>query len=880
MLAIKQITVNYLIDPVGITETPQFGWVIESDKTNVIQKTFQLKISNDHNFQNIVYDSGVVKSEQSAHIEAESLELVSSIKYYIKIKISDNSEESGWSDAACFTTALLRNEEWKGNFVSAETEADADNSKGTFVRTKFSANSDIASAIVYSTALGLYKLYINGKKVGDDEFTPGWTSYKKHLVYQVYDVTRLLHSGENAIGAMLGAGWYKGTMGFGGLRNHYGVQTALLCQLEITYLDGKKAILVTDDSWRGMDSPILFSEIYDGEIYDARLEIKGWNCPRFDDSQWKSVTAVEYDKSVLTAQAECKVSEIEKIPAKELIITPQGDAVINFGQNLTGWITFKVKGNAGDCVVLNHFEVLDSKGNVYLDNLRKAKQTVTYTLKGGAEESFHPNFSFQGFQYVKVAQYPGEIKLENFEAVAVHSNMKPTGTFECSNADINQLQHNILWGLKGNFIDIPTDCPQRDERLGWTGDAQIFCRTASYLMDTYTFYSKWLRDVEADQTPDGGVAHVVPDIITGKSEGNGLLEQGTHSAAAWADVAVIMPWTLYLTFGDTKILKKQYDSMKAWIDFMHHHANGVIWNYKLQFGDWVALDAKEGSYFGATPNDLTCTAYYAYSTQLFSKICKMLGKEDDYNKYTKLYNEIVKGFQKEFFTQAGKMTARTQTAHIIALYFNLVADEFREITVNTLLELLKENNGHLLTGFVGTPYFCHALSQNGHTKEAYDLLLKEDFPSWLYQVKAGATTVWEHWDGLKPDGTMWSPNMNSFNHYAYGSIGEWLYRVVAGIDVDENEAGYKHSVIHPHIGGGLNYVKANYSSVYGDVFVSWKVKGNTVGLDVAVPHNTTSTIVLDKAKAVLNDSGNRFIKGEKGFNACIGSGKYHFDFLL
>ena len=523
-------------------------------------------------------------------------------------------------------------------------------------------------------------------------------------------------------------------------------------------------------------------------------------------------------------------------------------------------------------------KVLDAKGNVYLDNLRKARQTVNYTLKGGEEEAFHPNFTFQGFQYVKVAKYPGEVKLENFEAVAVHSNMKPTGTFECSNPDINQLQHNILWGLKGNFVDIPTDCPQRDERLGWTGDAQIFCRTASYLMDTYTFFSKWLKDVEADQTPEGGVPHVVPDILAGKSESNWLLAQGTHSATAWADVAVIMPWTLYLTFGDTEILKKQYDSMKAWIDFMYRHSEGPLWNYKLQFGDWVALDAKEGSYFGATPNDLTCSAYYAYSTEIFSKIAKVLGKDDDYKMYSKLHSEIVEGFQKEFFTPTGRMAARTQTAHIIALYFKLVPDKFKEKTVNTLLELLKENDGHLVTGFVGTPYFCHALSQNGHTKEAYDLLLKDDFPSWLYQVKAGATTVWEHWDGIKPDGTMWSSDMNSFNHYAYGAVGEWLYRAVAGIEVDEGNAGYKHSIIHPHIGGGLEYVKANYASVYGDVSVSWKVEGDNISMEVDVPHNTSATIILEQAKSVSADAELQFTENADGLSAQAGSGKYQFSY--
>jgi alpha-L-rhamnosidase len=878
MLKIDRVTVNYLINPIGIGESLQFGWVIGSDRSNVKQKAYQLQIAEDANFEGLAFDSGIVESSQSAHVKADSLMLTSSFKYYVRVKVFDHFEESGWSETFSFITALLDNNEWCGQFISAETEEDAKNSKGTFVRVSFTNDSGISSAVIHCTALGLYKLYINGRKAGDDELAPGWTSYGKHLLYQTYDVTEMLLKGENVIGAMLGAGWYKGMMGFNHKRNNYGDRTAFLCHLELTFPDGTKRIIATDESWTGAVSPVLFSEIYDGEAYDARLEMDGWNSKDFNASEWRPVQPVEYDRTALSSQAGCKVKEIETIPAKKLLMTPEGDTVIDFGQNLTGWVRFKVKGNAGDSVVLNHFEVLDSNGNVYLDNLRRAKQTVTYILKGGEEESFHPNFTFHGFQYIRISQYPGEIRPENFSAIVVHSEMKPTGEFVCSNPDLNQLHHNILWGMKGNFLDVPTDCPQRDERLGWTGDAQIFCRTASYLMNTFPFFSKWLKDVEADQTPEGGVPHVIPDILTGRSEGDWLAQQGTDSAAAWADVAVILPWTLYLIFGDTEVLERQYNSMKAWIDFMKNHANGPIWSYKLQFGDWVALDAKEGSYFGATPNDLTCSAYYAYSTGIFSKIAKILNKQEDYEKYAELYNEIVDGFRKEFFTQTGRMAARTQTAHILALYFDLVPEQFRERTVNTLLELLEENNGHLVTGFVGTPYFCHALSENGHTGEAYDLLLKEDFPSWLYQVKAGATTVWEHWDGKKPDGTMWSADMNSFNHYAYGAIGEWLYRVVAGIEADESNAGFKNIIIQPHAGGGLDYVKAGYSSIYGEIAVCWKKKGSNVVLDITIPHNTSAVIKLDQAAGLLCDQNIKFERSNKGFTAQVGSGNYRFSY--
>ncbi len=880
MLKVKEIRMDYLKQAVGVTRMPQFGWIIESDKRNVSQKAYRLQISKDQGFTEILYDSGLVKEEESAHVFMEGFRLESASRYYVRVKVQNRSGEmSDWSESASFVTALLKNEEWKADFISAETEKDADNSKGTYLRKEFTVKGKVKEAYAFTTALGLYQFYLNGEKVGTDEMTPGFTSYKKHLLYQTYEVTQLLKEGQNAAGASLGAGWYKGVMGFIGARNNYGKLTAFLGQIHIRYEDGTSEIIKTDETWKGSDSPVLFSEIYDGEIYDARLEQEGWNTSGFREETWKGVNLVEYNKEVLSAQAGTRVKEIEPVPAKRILITPKGDKVIDFGQNMTGWIRFKVNGKAGDKVILQCFEVLDSEGNVYLDNLRSAKETLDFTCKGG-EEEYRPNFTFQGFQFAKIAAYPGELKTDDFTAWAVHSDMEPTGTFECSNQDLNQLQHNILWGLKGNFLDVPTDCPQRNERLGWTGDAQIFCRTASYLMNTYTFFSKWLKDVAADQTAEGGVPHVVPDIISGREEDDWLVKQGTHSAAAWADVAVINPWTLYLTFGDKKIIKEQYNSMKAWIDFMQAHSVDGIWNYKLQFGDWVALDAEEGSYFGATPNDLTCTAYYAYSTGLFARMADYIGNKKDHEIYQKLYEQIKSGFQKHFFDPEGNMTANTQTAHVVALYFNLVPEQYRQKTADTLVKLIEKENGHLVTGFVGTPYICHALSQNGYIKEAYDLLLKEDFPSWLYQVKMGATTVWEHWDGIRPDGTMWSPDMNSFNHYAYGAIGEWLYRVAAGFEIDEASPGYKHALIHPRFGGGLSYLKAGYKSVYGDLSVYWEVNGSHAVLEVTVPHNTTADIVLDGAKEVLQADGLLFEKTQDGMKARTGSGTYHFEFVF
>jgi len=406
-------------------------------------------------------------------------------------------------------------------------------------------------------------------------------------------------------------------------------------------------------------------------------------------------------------------------------------------------------------------------------------------------------------------------------------------------------------------------------------------RTASYLMNSYEFFAKWLVDVAADQTIDGGVPHVVPDIVSGHSDDDWLLGQGSHSAAAWADVAVIMPWAMYLNYGDREIIRRQYDSMKSWISFMENNSVDYIWNYKLQFGDWVALDAEEGSYFGATPNDLTCTAYFAYSTCLFAKMARIIGREDDAVKYEELYKKVLDKYQRTFFNNDGSLAAQTQTAHIISLYFGLVPEQFRQQTVDGLIKLLEAENGHLVTGFVGTPYFCHALSENGKIDEAYKLLLRDDFPSWLYQVKKGATTIWEHWDGIKPDGSMWSPDMNSFNHYAYGAVAEWIYRVLGGLETDEQAPGFKHSIIQPHIGGDLDYAKTSYMTPYGRLETYWQKEGNEVELNLRIPHNTTASIILDRASGVIDNGGLPFEHNSvSNLTANTGSGCYTIRYSL
>ncbi len=887
MTRISRIQVNYLDHAKGLTDSAQFSWMIESPFRNCRQKQYQLQIATDPSFSDLVLDTGFVDSAESAHVRIPECTFKEGILYFVHVRAVTEADDQGlatttYCKPATILGGLQHPDELKDHFITAETKDDIEKAKGSYLRKEITIEKNVASAVVFSTALGMYQLRINGELVSDEQFAPGWTTYDHRLLYQSHDVTEFIASGKNVIGAHVGAGWYKGTLSFLMIHNFYGPVSALSLRLDVQYTDGTQESFYTDDSWKGIDSPVLHAQLYDGETYDARKEQPGWDCADFDDSSWRNVKKTDCTSKHIEAQEGSEVATQEVISPKLAFYTPKGERVIDFGQNMSALPEIHGQGKAGDTITLTCFEVLDKDGNVYIDNLRRAKQEIIYTIKDDKPFVYRPHFTFFGFRFIYVKAFPGRADLDNFKAFVVHSTMEQTGNFKCSNPDLNQLQHNILWGLKSNFVDVPTDCPQRDERLGWTGDAQIFCRTACFNVNTYTFFKKWLKDLALDQKHIGGVPHVVPDILYKYPYDNWLLSKGPHSAAAWADAAVINPWMLYLTFGDTEILELQYESMKDWIDFMKTHSVNNIWNYKLQFGDWVALDAEEGSYFGATPNDLTCTAYYAYSTELFVKVCRVLGKSTVADEYEQLHKKIVSSFQTTFFTEEGTMTAQTQTAHILALHFHLAPKAFIPKVVTGLKKLLADHDGHLVTGFVGTPYFCHALSSNGCLKEAYELLLKDDFPSWLYQVRKGATTIWEHWDGIKPDGSMWSEDMNSFNHYAYGAIGEWLYRAVAGLEVDEKNPGYKHSIIAPRIGGGLSFVQASYRSVHGDVCVQWKHKKQSgiVVLTVHIPANTTATIRLHEALAVLDEDGLSFAEGENALEAEAGSGEFSITYAL
>jgi len=563
-------------------------------------------------------------------------------------------------------------------------------------------------------------------------------------------------------------------------------------------------------------------------------------------------------------------------PAR-IITTPKGEQVIDFGQNLTGLVTMKVRGKSGDRIVIYHAEVLDKKGNFYTDNLRAAKQQNEFILAGNGEEVFEPRFTFQGFRYIKVEGYPGPLTAENFQATALYSDMKASGTFTSSNPLINQLQHNIQWGQRGNFLDVPTDCPQRDERLGWTGDAQAFARTATFNFDVHNFFTKWLRDVESDQI-DGSVPFVIPNVLGKNAAGS----------AGWADAATIIPWDMYMAYGDKKILENQYESMKAWVGFIGTRSTDDLWNTGFHFGDWLffrPFDDNDGR-SAVTDKYLIAQCFYARSVELVMKTAGVLGKQDDVKHYGDLLKRVRAAYLKEYLTPGGRLISGTQTAWVLALNFDMLPEDMRAGAAQKLADNIKSYNNHLTTGFLGTPYLCHVLSRFGYGDLAYTLLLQERYPSWLYPVKMGATTIWERWDGIKPDSTFQTPGMNSFNHYAYGAIGDWMYRVVAGLDTDESAPGYKGITVKPLTGNGLTLADATLETPYGKARSAWKKEGNVFNLTVEIPANASAIIfipaaesgkVTESGKPLETASGLRIMESGGGFvKVKAGSGQYQF----
>jgi alpha-L-rhamnosidase len=856
---------------------PRFSWQLSSPARNTLQTAYELKVMLD---KKAVWQSSKTSSAQSVFVPYDGTALESDRTYTWQVRVWDNQgHTSAWSQPAIFKTGLLNPTDWKADWIEAGFTEDSINRPAQYFRKTFRMDKKIKTATAYITSLGMYEAELNGKRIGDAYLTPGWTSYNKRLQYQAYDVTGLLNPGANAVGVTLGNGWYRGFLAWDDHKNIYGKKLGLLMQILVVYSDGSKEYIASDDSWQCSTGPIRYAEIYHGETYDARAEKEGWSTAGYKADGWVYAKKAMVTNRPIIATYNEPVKKHEQFKPIKIFKTPKGELVADFGQNLVGWVELKVKGKNGDEVIIHHSEVLDKAGNFYTDNLRAAKQENKYILKGGGEEFFEPHFTFQGFRYIKVDGFPGELTADNITAVALYSDMPPTGTFTSSDSRINQLQHNIQWGQRGNFLDVPTDCPQRDERLGWTGDAQVFSRTAAFNFGVNNFFSKWLKDVAADQEPNGSVPFVVPNV----------LGSGSTGATGWADVATIIPWNMYLAYGDKKILEDQYPSMKAWLGFMEKASKNNLWATGFHFGDWLfyrPFDDNDGR-SAVTDKYLLAQCFFAHTTEILFKTATVLGKTEDALYYKNLEEKIKAAFVKEYMTPSGRLVSGTQTAYVVALQFDMLPEELRKQAAERLVENVKSYGYHLTTGFLGTPYLCEVLSRYGYTDVAYRLLLQDTYPSWLYPVKMGATTIWERWDGIKPDGTFQVPSMNSFNHYAYGAIGDWMYRVAAGLDTKEEAPGYQQLRIEPHTGGTFTSMEASLKTNYGLASSGWKLNGNGLTLDIVIPANSSATIYLPAADAAgITESGMPLtnqkdlnIQGTENGKTVVkaGSGSYHFE---
>ncbi len=842
MLEIKDLTTEYKTSPVGIDELkPRFSWKLQSDQNNTRQTAYQIKVSAGET----VWDSGRVESEDSILVEYAGKQFEPRTAYVWEVTVTDNHGETA-SASAAFETGLLFGASFEGNACWITHGFEKEETVCPVFTKSFTISKPIVKARVYASAFGLYEAELNGGKLDDTYFAPGWTSYHKHLQYQTYAPGNL-REGENEIRFVLGKGWYSGALGFTPIPNHYGDTTALLAMLVITYEDGTEEIIGTDESWKVSESVIRFSEIYDGETQDWTAEEKErGNARRY-----------EHGFETLTAQENEPVRCLKTLPVSREFTAPNGDHLFDFAQNLTGWVNVRIHGRNGQQIVLRHAESLDENGNFYTGNLSFAKATDTYTLNG-EEQILRPHFTFHGFRYVCLE---GLEEGQTIELTACHlsSDLKEAGSFCCSDERINRLNQNIVWGQRDNYLDIPTDCPQRSERLGWTGDATAFTPTAVFHQNIMPFMRKWLRDLAADQNPETGMAQVVPDVLSDGSTG------GQNGAAYWGDCATVVPWTLYETYGDKRVLADQYESMKIWTDYIRRQCseNG-LWQTGFQYGDWLGLDAEMNGLNeprkGATDDYFTANAIYLWTLQIMADTAAVLGKQEDKESYRQLRKTVLNAFRDEYVTKTGRLVSETQTALTLALHFDLVEEKQKEAIAERLAQNIAAHKTHLTTGFIGTPYLCLALSDNGKHDIAGKLLLQDENPGWLYEVKMGATTIWERWNSILPDGSFNPANMNSLNHYAYGAIGYWMYTRLCGLQM--LKPGYKKFAVKPGFIKGITHAELSYESVYGTIRTAWRCEGGKITVDLTVPANTTAVLSLPEKDETLE----------------LGSGSYHYEY--
>jgi len=870
-LKVVDLRCEYLVDPLGIDERrPRLSWVLESDSRCAKQVARRIMVASSAQLlaedRPDLWDSGRVEDDQTCQIPYMGVQLDSRQRCYWQVQVWDEQGYQATSGPAFWTMGLLNRKEWLARWIKADPrylEIAAHAVKPTptqpgtpaWFRKVFRVSGAIRSATLYASARGLFECYINDQRVGDDLFAPEWTDYSRRIHYRTYDVTGLIRPGSNVVGAILGDGWYSGFVGWQEKRGRYGLDNSILIQLEIELADGSRQLVLTDHSWRSAAGPIIWSDLQMGEAYDARYELTGWQDPQYDDSGWCGCLETDWPDAELVWQRSEPVKIVELIRPVAVDQVRPGVFIFDLGQNITGFVRLRVRGPAGTKVTLRHGERLNPDGSLYTANLRRAKATDIYVLKGRGQEVWQPRFTFHGFQYVELAGLPYEPDLDTITGCVLHSALRQTGWFECSEPLVNRLWLNILWSQKDNFVSIPTDCPQRDERLGWTGDAQVFCRTASYNMDVAAFFSKWMIDVQDAQTQEG----VFPDTAPRLPEGGDFVGlDGLCGAAGWADAGVIVPWTIWRMYGDTRIIERHYEAMVRWLEYLERtNPDGVRRNeLGNNYGDWLCIPSDTSFRTHSPMKTLLATAYWATDASRLAAMAGAIGRYEDAARFQAMFERVRKAFQREFLQADGRLGVETQTAYLLALAFDLLPEQVRPLAGQRLIELIAERNWHLSTGFIGVGLLNPVLTELGRPDVAWRLLLNEDYPSWLYPVKHGATTIWERWNGWTQEQGFFDPQMNSFNHYSLGSVGEWLFRYAAGIDLDKDINGFRRFVIRPCPDRRLDRLSARYRSIRGIIESCWQWQGDHLLLSVAIPANTEAKVY------VPSEPGSEVLEGD------------------
>ncbi|MGB3329051.1 MAG: glycoside hydrolase family 78 protein [Thermomicrobiales bacterium] len=885
-LRVGFLRAEYLVDPLGLdAAAPRLSWLVEAEGRGVVQSACQVLAATSEDAlardEGDLWDSGRVASAETAQVVYGGTPIAPRQRAWWKVRVWDgNGAASAWSEPAFWERGFGSLIDWRGTWISLPgiapdttipeaAELDALLPVSTF-RRAFTVDGEVVRARLTVTARGVYEARLNGTRVGDQVLAPGWTDYNSRTQVQTFDVTDRIVTGENALGAMVGSGWFAGYVGFEPGARHYGTVPQLLAQLEIDLADGSRQVIATDPEWRTATGPIRYSDFLMGEYHDARLDTPGWDAPGFDDAGWMQPQIQNRNGVPLVGDSSEPVRALDEIAPIARTEPSPGTWIFDLGQNIAGWVRLKASGPSGTTIRMRFAEILNTDGTIYVTNLRSARATDTFILRGEGEETFEPHFTWHGFRYVEVTGFPGEPGLDAITGVFVGSDTRPVGTFACSDDLVNQLQRNIVWGQRDNFLSIPTDCPQRDERLGWLGDAQVFVGTAVGNMDVAAFFTKWMQDVVDAQSPAG----VFPDVAP-------LLVDLREGAPAWADCGIIVPWTIWKTYGDTGIITRHWAAMERYLDWLVAENPNLLWQNGRHndFGDWLSIAAD-------TNKELIGTAYMAYDAGLMSAMAAAIGREHDANRYWRLHEDIAAAFCAAYVQEDGTIAGDTQTAYVLALHFNLLPDDQRPVAAKRLVDDIAAKGGHLSTGFVGVSYLCHVLTEHGYPEVAYQLLQQTTFPSWKYSILHGATTIWERWDGWTEEKGFQDPGMNSFNHYSLGSVGEWLRRRVAGIDNAPGETGYRRLRIAPVLDDSLTWAEGSYESIRGTIRTRWERSADGLTLALTVPANVTAEVVIPGVRLAEVTEGGIALADAQGVTsarqdgddvvATVGSGSYSF----